>query len=141
MTELPAKKSYRKVQVWIHSGERVLLLKMIPDRGGFWQPVTGSVEPDESIEDGALREAVEETGLSFQGAPVFLNYEFECRWGHARESAVALSAPEGQPRVKLDSTEHEAFRWVSPEEAMATLHFESNRKALQCLLQKGLMPS
>ena len=48
----------RKVQVWIYrkaSGTpsqgpvEVLILKLTPERGGFWQPVTGGVEEGEDI--------------------------------------------------------------------------------------------
>ena len=42
-----------------------LLLKRIPKKGGFWQPVSGGIETeDKSIIDSAYRELKEETNIS-----------------------------------------------------------------------------
>jgi 8-oxo-dGTP pyrophosphatase MutT (NUDIX family) len=125
----------------------VLLLKTNPDRGGFWQPVTGHVEPGESFAQGALREAREETALSFAGPPIPLGYcfEFEGRWGPAVEEAFALeigspmvsgtdfgAGPVGaeNPPPRLDPSEHCDFRWCPIPEAAHLLSFDSNREAL-----------
>jgi dATP pyrophosphohydrolase len=43
------------------SEKKVLMLKVKPDRGSFWQPVTGGIDEGESFVEGALREAEEET--------------------------------------------------------------------------------
>ena len=44
------------VSVVVHDGQRVLLLRRVPSRGGFWQPVTGRVEAGEAFEAAAQRE-------------------------------------------------------------------------------------
>ena len=41
-----------------------LLLKRIPSRGGFWQPVTGGVNAGEDFTLAAKREVQEETGIN-----------------------------------------------------------------------------
>ena len=133
------KRIQRKVQVWIVSedaGEdRVLLLRTGPDRGSYWQPVTGSVEEGESDADAALREAAEETGIRFQGEPQAIGYEFDYngRWGLAHEVCYVLTV-EGCPEVRIDPKEHVRSRWVDLHEAMGMLHFETNREALDRLL-------
>jgi 8-oxo-dGTP pyrophosphatase MutT (NUDIX family) len=151
MAEAPKTRQKRKVQVWIHTplatpgGMRVLLLRTRPERGHFWQPVTGGVKKSEEFFEGALREAWEETQLPFDGPPVELGYEFtfEGKWGPALERAYRLEATldpglqPGQPafpRVKL-SEEHDHFGWMTPPEALRRLKFESNQEALQRLVQ------
>lgn len=117
---------------------------MRPERGGVWQPVTGSVEPGEAIEDAALREAREESGLRFDGPPVPLRYEFtfeHSKWGKPlrfRESCFRLEAPRGAggepPSVTLDSREHVSYRWMAPDDAFALLGHPSNAEALRILI-------
>lgn len=125
-----------KVQVWIYREEgapgartiKVLLLRTTTGRGGFWQPVTGSVEEGESLEEAAVREATEETGLPFNGAPRSLSYsfEFDGRWGRAREHVFALEACAGE--VKLDPGEHVESEWIEFQDAGKRLSFDSNRE-------------
>jgi dATP pyrophosphohydrolase len=40
-----------------------LLLKRLPDRNGFWQPVTGGLEQGETRTEALRREIREETGI------------------------------------------------------------------------------
>lgn len=44
-------------------GPEYLLLKRLPERNGFWQPVTGGVEDEETHEEALYREVFEETGV------------------------------------------------------------------------------
>lgn len=129
-----------KVQVWIYARDtqgkiEVLLLKMLPERGGHWQPVTGGVDPGEVIDAAALREATEETGLPFLGGPEPLGYEFtfESQYGKAHETVYGLEAV-GARKPKLDPKEHVSFQWVGAEKAAAFLSFDSNREGLRRLL-------
>jgi ADP-ribose pyrophosphatase YjhB (NUDIX family) len=125
----------RKVQVWIHRDGRVLLLRTLPTRGAFWQPVTGSVEEGETLEAAALREAAEETGLRYAARPKAIGYEFsyETRGGKKiDETAFALAAPAGE--IRLDAHEHDDHRWVTVAEANDLLRYDSNRDALHVLV-------
>lgn len=133
-----------KVQVWIYSekaGEkgrdpRFLLLLMRPDRGGFWQPVTGGVEKNEALVDAALREAGEETGFEFTMAarPIGRSFEFERRERRVRETGFVLSV-EGEPTPKLDVREHVGFAWVDLASAFRLLAFRSNQEMLEALVR------
>jgi 8-oxo-dGTP pyrophosphatase MutT (NUDIX family) len=131
-----------KVQVWIFArdergGYLFLLLKTRPERGLFWQPVTGGVEPAELIEDAALREAHEETGLDFRGIPWSLGHEFsfEAREMKFHEHAFAVEAVAARP-VTLDTREHCEFKWVRAEEAMQLVKHASNVEVLKILVRK-----
>lgn len=122
----------------------VLILRRVAQRGGFWQPVTGMLEPGEAPLAAAVRELHEETGLqpdelrslgythSFliergirPGAPdtpTFL-------WEHSFAAEVPESATE-----RPDPREHDAARWVAPAEAVELFRWPGNRRAVQLLL-------
>lgn len=138
---------YEKAQVWIYSREaiggslsgarKLLLLKTTPARGSIWQPVTGKVEGGERITIAALREAEEETGFAFTAQPTSLDYsfEFEGRFGKAREQVYALEAPAGCPAPRLDPREHVGFEWLGVEEARRRLGYPSFHEGLNRLVK------
>src|SRR6267378_737481 len=120
------------VSVAILRGDsEVLLLRRIPQRGGFWQTLTGRREPGESPLATAAREVYEETGLT----PA-LSDLIDLRYAHrfaldpgripglaaqgpraprfAHEAAFALRVPPGT-EVRLDPGEHDAQRWAPIE--------------------------
>lgn len=122
----------------IHPGPppRVLLLRRTPERGGFWQPVTGGVEPAggadgaESGEAAARRELAEETGLS---AEVLLDLGLETAFlGYDgvryRERAFAAIV---QSDSFERSEEHDDARFVPLDEAAALLRWDENREGLR----------
>lgn len=130
---------YEKAQVWIHSktesGQpRVLILKLAPERGGFWQPVTGKIEDGESIEAGAEREVFEETGFRPKSglSPLGYDFEFVGKFGPAHETVFHMEIEAGCPKP-LVSHEHCDYQWLSADEAMAFLSFDSNRQGLRLL--------
>jgi 8-oxo-dGTP pyrophosphatase MutT (NUDIX family) len=139
----PQRNVREKAQVWILSRTpkrewRVLLLKTNAERGSFWQPVTGSVEKGEPIPKGALREAIEETGLAPLKSLELLGYEFnfESKWGPTHETAFYYETYAGCPKVTLDPREHVESQWASFTQALSLLHYEPNRAALSTLIRK-----
>jgi lipoyl(octanoyl) transferase len=146
----PAAIERESVQVWLTRGDeaarRFLLLRRTPARGGIWQPVTGSVEPGESLEECAVRETREETGFRIE-PPANLEYAqsfaMDARYLGVppisfrmnREHAFAAKAP-GSDDPRLDSGEHDAFRWATSEEARAMVFFEANRVSLARVLSR-----
>ncbi len=116
--------------------KKVLLLKLIPPRGAFWQPVTGKVEEGEAYAQGALREAQEETGLDFKRSPQYLGLEhrFPGRGGAmVREKSFFLPIFGGKtpPTPTLDGKEHDAFAWLDPSAAAGRVKFPGNRDAIE----------
>lgn len=114
---------------------RVLLLKVIPKRGSFWQPVTGGIDEGESFDEGALREAQEETGFRFERIPQYLGLEFtfagrEGKTVQEKAYLLPLVGGSAPPEPRLDPKEHDAFQWVTPEEALKLAKFEGNREAI-----------
>ena len=117
-------KIFKKVQVWIALGlpeerKKILLFKVIPERGQGWHPVTGSVEGRESLLSAAKRETAEETGLRVnlkkcKWYDLNYSFEFEGRWGKCAENGFglwicqsnALLKKEEYPTITLDPREH-----------------------------------
>jgi len=117
-------------------GKKVLVLRLIPRRGGFWQPVTGKVEEGESFAEGALREATEESGLSFERNPQYLGLEntFPGRDGHTvkeRSFFLPIFGGEEPPKPTLDGKEHDECEWLSPKEAANRVKWPTNKAAIE----------
>lgn len=105
-----------------------LLLKRQPDRGGFWQPVTGGVDEGEVFLEAAKRELLEETGIGgvLQWFEEVHYFEFESiGFGWTKEYVFAAQVGEAQEAVISD--EHSQMRWCSLPEALDLLKYESNR--------------
>ena len=137
----------RTISVAILRGDsEVLLLRRIPQRGGFWQILTGRREPGESPLATAAREVYEETGLAPALSDLIdLHYAHSFALDPARipglppgaraprfahETAFALRVPEGT-EVRLDPTEHDAHRWAPIPEALQLLPFAGLRRAIR----------
>lgn len=116
--------------------KKVLVLRLIPQRGAYWQPVTGKVEEGESFAEGALREAQEESGLRFERQPQFLGLEFtfpgrEGKTVFEKAFFLPLFGGTEPPTPVLDGKEHDAFAWLSPAEAAARVKWPSNKAAVE----------
>ena len=118
---------------------RVLLLRRSAERGGFWQPVTGRIEPGESPEAAARRELWEETGADVVVEDLRYRHAFAVEPGllHppdrvlrvAEESAFAARLPAGFA-CRL-SAEHADHAWCAPAEAIEQLRFAGLRRAVR----------
>ncbi len=113
-----------------------LLLKMNERRQFLWQNVTGSVEKDESFQEGALREAIEETALQNSNinniTPLQLIFEFQDQWEKEVVEEVFAIEVEKKWEVILDPSEHCDFKWVSENEMnRESVHFSSNFLAIE----------
>jgi len=124
----PAFKRPESVLVVVHTRSQVLLLER-EKPAGFWQSVTGSLEPGESPIDAAVRELLEETG--FQRGADIRDLQLEQRFAIAPqwreryapdvveniEHAFALNL-RGAIDPRLNPDEHREFRWLSVTEAL-----------------------
>jgi lipoyl(octanoyl) transferase len=121
------------------------MLRRTPNRGGFWQGVSGAPLPGETHAQAAVREVREETGFEVSETLFALDVtyaytlrpELAERWaelyGPGIESIVVTAfgaeAPPGVEPV-LDPLEHDVFRWFSYDEARALLAWPIEEDAL-----------
>ena len=110
-------------------------------RGGTWTLPKGTPDPGESIEQTALREVREETGLQVRLlAPLpSINYRF-IQDGTRIEKTVHywLMEPVGGDLARHDH-EFERVRWVSFDEAPGILTFETERSLVATA--RALLPA
>jgi ADP-ribose pyrophosphatase YjhB (NUDIX family) len=109
----------------------VLLLKRAIEPGlDQWDLPAGYLEPHESAEEGALREAQEEAGLEIE--LVRLSGVYSSKSGNAVTSVYVARPRDAQATVLLDS-ESSAFAWVPRSDVPAwvpRMAFQSMSQAL-----------
>lgn len=114
----------------------ILLIRRAAGRiyAGLWQCVTGGLEEGERIVDGAIREVVEETGLGLSDLEAFFETD-QVNWFHEASRDAVLSEAVFVARVRppagiVLSDEHDAFRWLSPEDARALVTWPAYERAI-----------
>ena len=119
-------------------GREYLILRRVTKRGAFWQGVTGALEEGETLLQAAAREVFEETRFTPSRIDsIDFTYRFPVRdeWREAYgpgpdeivEHVFVAQVDGGDPTL---SREHDAWRWVVPEEAVGMLKWPDNIEAL-----------
>jgi dATP pyrophosphohydrolase len=133
------------VLVVIYTPDLQVLLLERADHPGYWQSVTGSCDPGESLKQTALREVAEETGLdaaryNFSDWNVENVFEIYAEWRHRyapgvthnTEHVFGLEVPQLVP-VRLAPREHLNFVWLPWQEAAAKVFSWTNVAAIERL--------
>ncbi|MFH1064175.1 MAG: NUDIX pyrophosphatase [Candidatus Woesearchaeota archaeon] len=123
-----------------------LLLKRIPEKGEFWQPVSGGFEAEDSSRlEGAYRELLEETSISKVSVVRVIEdvHRFEFNRHHLTDEPTDPIteyvygfevAPDTEVSISNNIyPEHTEFRWVSFAEAIGLLKWDNNKDALKKL--------
>ncbi len=116
-----------------HGVRNYLAIKRCLEDGGFWQPVTGTLESGENLEDCLFREIEEEIGLSKKDVISVSNCIYHFTWtkkiiGEVNEYVFAVEV-QSEFQVKL-STEHVEYRWGKKEEIKNLYKMNDNKIAL-----------
>ena len=115
----------------------ILLIRRSPGRilSGLWQCVSGSLEPDERVTAGALRELLEETGFGPDDIEAFYDLDLVNQFHEPSFDAIVTSAvfavrtrPQAEPRL---SNEHDDARWHDLEEAHQQVIWPGYRTAIE----------
>jgi dATP pyrophosphohydrolase len=136
------------VLVVIYTDDQQVLLLERADRPGFWQSVTGSKDSlEEPLQETAIREVAEETGILIGSPHVPLAnlrdwqlrnvYEIYPVWRHRyapgvdhnTEHVFGLRVPRGTP-VALAPREHLRYQWLEWREAADRCFSPSNAEAI-----------
>lgn len=142
---MPGYKQPESVLVVIHTPALDVLLIERAAHPGFWQSVTGSLEPGESPLATAGRELLEETGIhaplaALQDWRLSNRFEILARWReryapgvtHNTEHVFSLCVTAPRP-VRLSPDEHRDQCWLPWQEAAARCFSWSNRDAILML--------
>lgn len=136
------------VLVVIHTADLQVLLLERADHPGYWQSVTGSQDPGETLIQTAAREVFEETGL--QAADYALTdwqtenrYEIyeEWRWRYGpgvrfnTEHVFGLCLP-GIVPIRIAAREHLNFMWLPWQQAVDKVFSSSNADAIRHLPER-----
>jgi lipoyl(octanoyl) transferase len=140
---VPRPETIRLIKVLVHDGDRVLLLHRRPDRGNFWQPVTGTIDAHESPLETATREIVEETGQRGEPQPLDLRQSFmiESQYLASKGYVAPIIASEicfetrldSRLPVKIDPDEHDGWGWFTFAEAYERIQWTDDREAFDRL--------
>ncbi len=139
------------VLVIIHTIDLQILLLERADHPGYWQSVTGSQDPGETLEQTAAREVKEETGLNttdytLSNWKIQNHYKLfeEWRWRyppgitHNTEHVFGLELPQTVP-VTISPREHLSYIWLPWQEAADKVFSPSNAQAIHLLANKNNM--
>lgn len=118
----------------VHDKILFLLLKRNQQKGGFWQPVTGGVEGEESLSQAVSRELQEETGITQYLRIIKDVYYFEFNTNECGILKEHVFGIEITPDINIEiSPEHTESRWCSLGEALELLKYDSNKIAFEKL--------
>ena len=133
------------VLIIIYTADLQVLLLERADHPGYWQSVTGSQNPGETLDQTALREVYEETGINaanyaltdWQIENQYEIYE-EWRWRYApcvkfnTEHVFGLCLPSMIP-IRIADREHLNAIWLPWQQAAEKVFSSSNAEAIRKL--------
>jgi len=100
-------------------GEYCLLGRQSAWPAGFFSCLAGFIEPGETVEQGAIRELLEEAGIRSNAASA--EYLFAQPWPFPSSLMMGLIIQAESEEITVDKTELDDARWFSRDEARAII--------------------
>ncbi|HSW73241.1 MAG TPA: NUDIX domain-containing protein, partial [Chlamydiales bacterium] len=116
----------------IHQQKYLLIRRCSSYLNGTWQMISGGVEENETAIIAALREMKEETGIipdRFYSADTVETFYF-AKQDKILVVPVFVGFIDSMKEVVLSPTEHDAYEWLSFEEAHERLNFAEQKRVL-----------
>jgi dATP pyrophosphohydrolase len=140
------------VLVVVHTPDLQVLMLERADRPGFWQSVTGSQNRGETLEETAVRELAEETGLDARRYRLVAwgrqnRFEIYLHWRHRyapgvthnTEHVFSVEVPQAL-EVTVSPREHLRYVWLPWAEAAERAFSWSNAQAIRELPLRSRTP-
>jgi len=117
---------------------KFLIIKRVPEDGGFWQPLTEGLEEGETIEECLKRGVEEELGISDikNITERIWSFAWENKDGEPNIDLVYGVEISKDKKVTINPEEHSEYRWCSLEETLKLLGKENNKKAFKQFKRK-----
>jgi len=100
-------------------GNKCLLGRQAMWPAGFFSCLAGFIEPGETVEQGAVRELMEEAGIQANAASA--EYLFAQPWPFPSSLMMGLIVQAESEEITVDKTELDDARWFTREEARAII--------------------
>jgi 8-oxo-dGTP pyrophosphatase MutT (NUDIX family) len=118
------------------TGFLFLILKRIPERGGFWQPITGGLEDEETFEEAATRETREEIGLTEEIDLINIDYSFNFSYNNNVYLEKVFGLEISSESEIILSEEHTEYKWVDGQTAIDKfLKYPGNKEGFRKLIE------
>jgi 8-oxo-dGTP diphosphatase len=98
-----------------------------------WSLPKGKLEPEESFEDGAVREVLEETGVRGRIVGELDSTSYVDRKGRDKLVRWYRMELDGDPAEFAPNDEVDELRWLTPDAAWALLTYDHDRALVQTL--------
>ena len=110
-----------------------LVIKRVPHDGGFWQAVTGTIDPGEEASETLRRELKEEAGiidpLHISVCLEEYNWRMEEKDLTGRDQVFAVEVS-NDTEITIDPKEHSEFKWLPLQDAVSLLKYDGNKNSM-----------